>query len=85
MPRPWHVHADTLDGRLLAIFGDTYRDFDYDALGSEEKKFLLHAALEHDPAYPLFPLFPLRLASLIRFVFWLPTANVTGGWKSCKI
>eukprot|EP01050_Picozoa_sp_SAG11_P029234 SAG11_NODE_8147_length_1054_cov_7.388482_1_plen_317_part_00 len=24
------------------------------------------------------------IASLIRFVFWLPTANVTGGWKSCK-
>lgn len=38
--------------------------------------------LNHLAVFPLLPLFPLRLASLIRFAWWLPHNGVRASWDS---
>jgi integrase len=67
---------------LLRLFGAETSGFDYSAITSEQRKYVQFAVLNHSVDFPLLPLFPVRLASLIRFGWWLPHNGVQAGWDS---
>jgi hypothetical protein len=80
----WCATADSVDSLLLKVFGLGGAGFDFDGLDSYRKKFMLFLAADYDPdsEFPTLPAFPLRLATLIRFGWFLPSHNVTAGWGS---
>jgi hypothetical protein len=67
---------------LLRLFGADVDRFDYTQITTEQRKYAQFAVLHHNSDFPLLPLFPLRLASLIRFAWWLPHNGVKAGWES---
>ena len=80
----WCATADFVDSLFLKVFGLGGAGFDFDGLDSYRKKFMLFLAVDYDPdsEFPTLPAFPLRLATLIRFGWFLPSHNVTAGWGS---
>jgi len=67
---------------LMELFGTAHCVFDYKVLSSSRRKYCQFAVLNHCADSPLLPIFPLRLSSLIRFAWWLPSNNVSAGWDS---
>lgn len=61
-------------GKLL-----TYEDLSY-----AQKKYVQFCVAEHTNEIPLLPIFPMRLASLLRYAWWLQDHGVKGGMASIR-
>ena len=56
----------------------------YDELNYAKKKYVQFCLAEHNDDLPLFPILPIRLASLLRFAWWLQDHGVRGGMASIR-
>ena len=78
------VGAGERDARLLPVFGLDSGDFVYSLLSTTRKKFIQFCVAQHTTVLPLLPPFPVRLASLIRYGWWLQFHGVEGGMGTIR-
>ena len=69
---------------MLKVLGVEDERLTYGDLTYAQKKYIQFCVAEHTEALPLLPIFPMRLASLLRYAWWLQDHGVKGGMASIR-
>lgn len=66
------------------MFGADAQCQRYQDLPYNRRKFVQFCLAEHSEDIPLVPMFPVRLATVIRYAWWLQYHGVRGGMQSIR-
>jgi len=68
----------------MKVFGVNGLDLGYGDLPYNRRKFVQFCLAETTDEIPLWPMFPVRLATLVRYAWWLQYHGIRGGMATIK-